>query len=468
VFSLHFNTQYTFQEGSLTNLSISLSENNFLGNRDLFAAAVLMDQGAIAVGPLFIDKNLFGTHVDFRVRVDEILTRQALDLVDSQGTHHATTDPRGIEDGGGLRGEGTDSTVSATLPLWSLASRWGGGVAFSHRYAISRSFFGTGLRSLAVRTDASLPPTLLPQEYELHQWSATANVVRQWGTRLKQQLAFGHVVTSQRPSLLANFPDDPVLRDAFTRAVLPRSELVSTPFIEYAFFEPRYQTVRNINTYELAEDLRLGPDLDVTIAQGLRTLGSDAHFTRPTLSVGWTFPWCRDGFVRPSASASLRIQDATLASGPVSTIDNSATAQLRFATPSSRYLRLIAQINAGTRWHDTQNAFYSIGSDGGLRGYNINQFIGQRRASGQFELRSLPKPWWVLRVGAVAFYEVGGAANSFATMALYHDVGIGIRALIPQTSRELFRFDLAFPLQAAPGNGRAFTPHPVLSFDSAF
>jgi len=73
----------------------------------------------------------------------------------------------------------------------------------------------------------------------------------------------------------------------------------------------------------------------------------------------------------------------------------------------------------------------------------------------------------VLRLGAVAFYEVGGAADSLNQMKLYNDVGAGIRMLIPQTSRELFRFDIALPLQNAPNNP-AFHPHFIAGFDSYF
>ena len=53
-------------------------------------------------------------------------------------------------------------------------------------------------------------------------------------------------------------------------------------------------------------------------------------------------------------------------------------------------------------------------------------------------------------------------------MHIFHDVGIGLRTLIPQTSRELFRFDLAFPLvDAAPGV-RAGIPAFTAGFDSYF
>src|SRR5262249_46492046 len=60
VWSIRLNTKYTIQgmPAKLTDLSISLSENNFLGNRDVVAGALTMDQGSIAIGPVFIDKNL--------------------------------------------------------------------------------------------------------------------------------------------------------------------------------------------------------------------------------------------------------------------------------------------------------------------------------------------------------------------------------------------------------------------------
>ena len=458
VWSIRLNTQYTFQQGSLTNLSLALSENNFLGHRNLFAAALTMDQGSIALGPLFIDKNLLGKHLDFRIRVDEIFTRQALDVVAPSGARTPTTDPKGLEDAHTFHSEGSDSSISLAQPLWSLASEWGWGTSFSHRYAISRTPLGTGLRGY---NDPDTPDDdMLPREYHLKYYTANANVVRQWGELLKFQLAIGHTVTSQKPSPLSNFPGDAQQRADFIRDVLPRNEVISQPYVEFSFYQPRYRTVRNLASYELAEDLRLGPDLDVSLAQGLKLLGSDYNYERPSIAVGWTLPWCRDGFVRPSAGISWRIQDGR-------TIDNTASAQLRAATPLYPYFRVIAQANIATRWHDTQNAFYSIGSDSGLRGYPIAFQIGQRRVSGQVELRTVPVSVWVLRLGAVAFYELGGAANSLAQMPLYQDVGVGLRMLVPQTSRDLFRFDVAFPLVRA-DDWPILRPHLIAGFDVYF
>ena len=471
VWSLRFNSQYSFQEGSLTNLRISISENNFLGHRNLLAAALAMDQGAVAVGPVFIDKNVAGTHLYLYTAVDEVVTRQSLNVFDPRIADPTMSkpsgDPHGIEDGGGFHHEGSDSNIQLLYPLWSLASEWGGGVTFAHNYGVSRSLLFTGLRGIH-ETASDGTEVLLPREYARRAWTTNAYVVRQWGTWLKQSLGFGMTVSSVKPSLLASFPSDVQLQQEFERDVFPRSEVISAPNVEYHFYMPRYTTLRDFTTYDLAEDTQIGPDADLNVAEALHVLGSDSHFTAPSVSAGWTFPWCRDGFVRIGGGFSLRIQHADSHGRYFDTIDNTANAQIRAATPIYQYVRFVAQASMATRWHDTQNNYYTLGSDSGLRGYAIAQFSGQRVTVGQLEARSIPWPIWVLRVGGVAFYEAGGASNSFGTLSpLYQDVGFGIRALIPQTSRDLFRFDVAFPLVAAPF-WPAFHPQITAGFGSYF
>jgi hypothetical protein len=302
------------------------------------------------------------------------------------------------------------------------------------------------------------------REYRMRSWSVRGSATRQWGGDYKHQIEAGYSVSNQTPSLLPNFPDDPALRTYFNERVLPRTELISSPFIEWAFFRAKFKTVRIVDSFDLAEDLRLGPNATVGVQQSLELLGSDANFTRPSFTAGWTFPWSDDGFVRVSAGGQLRIQSGQ----DTATIDNTATAQVRATTPTLGYFRVVTQVHVETRWNDTQNAFYTLGSDSGLRGYDLGQFIGNRRVVGQIEARSVPYPVWVLRVGGVAFYEVGGVAVSFNEMQLHHDVGVGFRMLIPQTARDLFRFDFAKPL-----DGQHTCPIPgnicfIAGFDSYF
>lgn len=442
IWSLRLNTAYTVQQGTLTDLAISLSENNFIGRRKVVAAAFTMDQGAIAAGPLYIDKNFLGRHVDLRARVNTIINRDAL------------------FDRGALDGEGSSSTITLSKTLWKLSSTWGWGATFTHRFAIDRRFAGTDLRGVRCPLDGGdcelrFQPTavadgeVLPWIYDMRRWGASAYVVRQWGHTIKHQATFGYSLDSQHPMLLSSFPGTDAQRAPFARAVLPRSEVTSVPYVGYSLFTPRYRTRRNVNTYDLAEDLRLGPSLDLSYGVGLELLGSSANFQRGGITGGWTVPWCKDGSLTASAGYSTRLQGGEW-------FDNSLQFSTRIVTPTlcdgealrggANLARLVIESTLASRWNNLSPTLLTVGSDNGLRGFDINQFFGSRLFSTQIELRTLPLPIWVFRVGAVAFYELGGAADTFRELDLHHDVGFGLRGLTPQTSRELFRFDLAFPM----------------------
>lgn len=442
IWSLRLNTQYTYQDGRLTDLAISLSENNFAGWRKVVAAALTMDQGKLETGPLYIDKNFLGRFLELRARVNAIMNRDAL-----------------LSDGDFV-GEGSSSTISLRRQLWQLASTWGGGASFTHRYSIERRFDGTELRPMwcplgvtrcqfVTREQAAMLPAneLLPSIYRQQRWSVTASAVRQWGTKVKHQLSIGHTVDSVRPRLLADFPGTVEQRDPFIRAVLPPSAVDSAPFVSYGLFTPRFRTRRNVGTYDLAEDLRLGPDLEASFGVGLEAFGSSTNFQRGGVGGGYTLPWGRDGSARLSAGISTRYQDGELR-------DNSANLATRVVSPTYWIGRLVAESTLATRWNERTPGIYTIGSDNGLRGFRINQFFGRRLFGTQIEARSVPTSLWVLRLGGVVFYEVGGAADTLRELfgaggeplRLHHDAGFGFRMLLPQTSRELFRFDFAFPL----------------------
>jgi len=451
IWSLRLNTKYTLlsqnvpdpvdpmltiRRTKLTSLFVTVSENNFLGYRDVLAYSFLMNQGNIETGPLFIDKNVAGQHLDLRASFRALYNRDAL-----------------IDDHSFER-EGSTSTITLARPLWRLAEQWGASLAFSHRNAIERQFQGFDLRPYCVSAGAEVDcqdnpdATHLPVTYSSRRWSVGASAVRQWGTSVKQQLTAGYNVSSFTAAPLAAFPGDATERDAFIRDVLPRSEVISGPFIQLAAFKPKFRTLRNINTYELAEDVRLGFDADATYSLGLGFLGSDNYFQRISAGAGYTLPWADDGFARLSGNMSIRLQRLA---GTLQTIDNTADTTLRVVTPTYRFARIVSEATLATRWHDTQNAFFSIGFDHGLRAFQINEFFGDRLASWQTEVRTQPYPLWVLRFGGVAFYDVGGSADTFgAGFRLHSDIGLGLRTLIPQTDRELFRFDFAFPLDSTP------------------
>ena len=144
---------------------------------------MLMDQGSIAVGPLFIDKNFLGQHLDFRVRLDKILTRQSLDVVTRDGDCTIPTDAiqAASRTTATFRSEGSAATVTLTKTLWSLASKWGGGGAFDYRNAIARSYFGAGLRALR-RPRHAARSTTCRASTGCASGRSSASATRQWGS----------------------------------------------------------------------------------------------------------------------------------------------------------------------------------------------------------------------------------------------------------------------------------------------
>ena len=51
------------------------------------------------------------------------------------------------------------------------------------------------------------------------------------------------------------------------------------------------------------------------------------------------------------------------------------------------------------------------------------------------------------RFGALAFYDIGDAADGYAKLVLHQDLGFGLRWLIPQLNSSVIRFDWAFALE---------------------
>ncbi len=66
------------------------------------------------------------------------------------------------------------------------------------------------------------------------------------------------------------------------------------------------------------------------------------------------------------------------------------------------------------------------------------------------------------------FYDVGHAAESYGDLVPHHDVGIGLRWLIPQLNSSVFRLDWAIPAQDGPYSERGLPGRITAGFIQAF
>jgi hypothetical protein len=242
--------------------------------------------------------------------------------------------------------------------------------------------------------------------------------------------------------VLPGFAGSDAARADFEADILPRNEQTGVVYGAYEVYTARYREYQDVDSYDLAEDLRLGPRAEVTLGAGLTVLGSDQNFGRATIEGGWTVPWGGGGLATAGGSFSTRLEDGGF-------VDRVAAVSGRVVSPNLGIGRLVGELRLAGIFRDESNRFLVLGGDNGLRGYPVGFLAGDRRAVFQTEFRSRSvKLFLGSRWGALAFYDAGGADDTNGELSLFQDLGIGIRALGPQLSPEVFRFDLAFPLSS--------------------
>jgi hypothetical protein len=449
VWSLRFNSDYNYQPGYLINLSASLSENNLFGWRKQVALAFILNQGDLRLGPNYLDPNVLGTRLRFTAMFYEIWARKIGEI--AAGPHEGYSDWQRLE-----------------YPFYALSQRWGGFIDGSYTTSVTRSISGSSSTQAAVlrRFNPDLgqcvtpggpndPDSTLTAEcaYRSRTGGFTSGLTRSFPrTWLIQRVTVGNEVGLVRPSilpeLLPEFPPD--LRASFEKTYFRISERTSGLYIQYDAFTPRYSTYHNLDTYDLAEDTRLGPSITLKVGRASTWLGSDADFFRfkaeARINLGLLGGFQNLGVSWESRDYSNGLQDQLI------------KGQFYAATPVfARSLRLVASGVAGFVANNIHRTQVYVGGLEGLRGYPVNTFLGYDWYHAHLELRSMAVPLASLRLGGLLFADAGHAADTAQALMLYSDAGAGLRLLIPQFNAEVLRCDWAFPFRPY-GNVRAGWP----------
>jgi hypothetical protein len=132
-------------------------------------------------------------------------------------------------------------------------------------------------------------------------------------------------------------------------------------------------------------------------------------------------------------------------------IDQRLSAVLYLASPPiGGAARVVVAAMTDAVRADTHRTLFFLGGDTGLRGYQIGEFQGAVGAVAHAEVRTAPLAVGSQRFGAVLFYDVGHAAASYDALVPHHDLGVGLRWLIPQLNASVLRIDWAVATQAGP------------------
>jgi hypothetical protein len=420
VWSLRFNTDFRYEDKTLVLLTTSLSENNVLGLRKKAALAFNMDQGAYSVGPSYVDPNIAGTRLTFGVSLRAYFGRESR-------TH-----------------EGWSAGGNLDYPLWSLARKWGAGVAVAASNYVAREFTRDMVRTVDLATLPDEPEAKgLPVRYRARSASLSSYVRRSFGQRVIQRLMFSHVLSTSELSFTDDFPTaNPVVRQEYARLLFPPSKRLSAVSLAYSVFTPRYRVYRDFDTFDLREDSRLGPSASASVTRTLGFLGSQWDYVGVGASAGYVHDLA-DGVQSVSLSWDAFIQDGHLT-------DKATAVSAKLASPVLfGAVRVVTSGALSVLVDDTFKRRYFMGG-GGLRGYAIGEFEGDARFLTHAEVRTRPFPVAALRLGGLLFYDGGDAAPTVGALRFHNDVGFGLRLLIPQLNYYVLRVDWAFALNRGP------------------
>lgn len=416
--SLRLNTDFEFQAGKFSHLRIEPSENNFAGRRKRVSAIFDMDLSRYSVGPSYYDSNIWGSRWRLYAQPRLLIGR------DSEQT------------------EGSESDTILSYPFWSLRSRWSSQIKLEHFHGTVRNFFGPNIRTF----DDPATPTkeLIPWQYRYRNLRLSAGVTRQVAGRVTQRFGAGYLVDVRRPEVFEDlFSATPESRSAFILDVLPRSERVSAPYVNYFVFTPRFIVFRDINTFDLPEDVALGPSLSLGAIWALPALGSERDFVSLNASIDYTGQWGDKGLLKFGAKGEGRanLNDNDLA-------DIRMSGQLFVASPKVFSAGRLVLLVAAERLIDNKsvrNLF--LGGDTSLRGYPIGAFYGTAMFRGNVEARTSSLRVAFSRLGLAAFWDFGHVAPTFKQLVIHHNLGAGLRLLIPQLQSTVIRLDWAIATQ---------------------
>jgi hypothetical protein len=423
VWSLRLNTNFELQQNTLSLLETSLSENNLFGWRKFFSVGFTLDLGKYGIGPTYFDPNILGTRLQLYANAIGFYTRGA-------NTY-----------------EGNYETLSFAYPLYSLASRWGAGIAVSHEDEVFRAFTGTSLTRVPLMSEAvcvvvcANDSVLVPLIYRRRFVIVDAGGTRSFGAAVIQRVKLGYRFDDRRSLAVQGFDYGvtPAQVQEFVTEYAPLTERRSEPYVSYSVFTARYGVYRDLDTFDLRENSQLGPSASVVAAYGAPALGADFRAVPLSAAASWTWG-PGNALARASFAGGLRVLEGQA-------IDETVEGKLYFASPPlKRALRAVASVQADVARNDTQHTRYALGGDTGMRGYIIGEFQGSSAAIGHLELRSAPLAIFSQRVGGLLFCDAGDAATSLYTLTLRADVGVGLRWLIPQLNSYVIRVDWAVPL----------------------
>lgn len=359
--------------------------------------------------------------------------------------------------------EGSAMSIGFGQPLYSTLAPWAWSVDADYGVSVERRY--SNARVLAYDSRVTPERDRIPSEYRARSASASAGITRSFGWAIKSNfgLTLNAVTSSYSTFDLSRF--DPAAAADFRQRLLPTSENRVYPALAASFFTNTWLRTLDVNTLVLQEDFRLGPSFSASLYPVAKALGSSRDLIGVTARWGYVVG-LGDGYA--GASFSALMEDA---GGKIT--DGSVSGAIGIASPRFKVGRIVMNASFTNRYANYLNSRSFIGGEDRLRGYPTAYFFGKDTMFYNIEFRSRSIEVLKAAIGGVLFFDAGDAANGFDKLRAKQSVGFGIRTLLPQINRAVFRVDVAFPIERGPfpETGSPVPVDPVgvfFAFDQAF
>lgn len=423
IWSLRLNWNAKAGTEGLTYLYLNPSERNFLGTHLLAGGTFELFRTTYAVGGALAHGRMFGTRLRGQISGGVNVNR---------ATGAA---------------EGSFGTFSYGLPKYSEAQRWSYGVSLAWEDEIRRVVDVVPEKPYPVATQVPYGfsySALLP--YRRESYYEVAQVTRSFGLRHKLDLTFG--AEADRRAYRSLLPDsfDPNYRADFERREIPLSDTRFAPFVQLSRYDNDFLKTVEVEALGLQEEVRLGPHVLVKAYAAGRNFGSTRDIAGLFAGLSYTQP-ISNGVVRAVATSATEYAN-----------DGKHQAMLAFALRVASPRFALGRLHLDTVFENRYQNYLRhrsfLGGDGRLRGYVSadTEVLGSQRGGNlavmNLEFRSRGIEILSFQCGLAAFYDAGGTTSRFDSLAVKHSAGIGIRFLLPNFDRTVFRADWAFPLNS--------------------
>jgi hypothetical protein len=439
VWSLRVNVEPRFVNGNIDYLAIQPSEENLFGLHKTVNALVQLSRATYSMGLGFVDPRVSGSRLQAAGSANVIFNCQSGDV------------------------EGSFGSFAYGKPLYSTRTQWSWVAAASWDSRIMRpggvsgAAICSGGQSALIDFAATPENDAIPYEFKQDTLRSQLSVVRSFGTFFKYDLSFG--LESRR--LATTLPEleghPPIVAEEFQR-LLPTTDQRLGPFVQLRAHRNRFHRMMNVEALGLQEDYRVGHDVWMRLYPAAKAMGSSRDLLGMFNGASYSLP-VLDGLTRAYVEHQVEVST-------VEESDAQISGGLRIVSPRiAKVLRAVADLTGTHRYKNYLNPITSIGGTDRLRGYRLDAFVGPDVAVGNFELRTAPVHLYGVLVGAVAFWDAGDAFRGLDDLELKHAYGGGLRVLLPQLDRSVFRVDVGFPLDpTVPGAERTI----IAQFRQAF